>query len=241
MIDVVPFASLGRFDNEWLNARYHFSFASYRDPSRMGLGPLVVWNDDTIRAGSGFPHHGHRDMEIITYVRQGAITHEDHLGNKGRTEAGDVQVMSAGKGIIHGEWNREAGPTLLYQIWIMPDRAGLPPRWETRRFPRPDQDGLAVLASGHPEDAGKGALAINQDAALLAATLRPGASALHRFGTGRQGYLVVARGSLSANGVPVGERDGAVVRDERELRLSAGEEAELLLVDLPAGTGDAAH
>lgn len=136
MIEVIPFASLGRFDNEWLAARYHFSFANYRHRERDGLGPLLVWNDDTIQPGTGFPRHGHRDMEIITYVREGAITHEDHLGNVGRTEAGDVQVMSAGKGILHAEFNKEAEPARIFQIWIMPDAEGHKPRWETKAFPR---------------------------------------------------------------------------------------------------------
>ena len=109
MIEVQPFARLGRFDNDWLAARYHFSFAGYHDPARRGLGPLLVWNDDTVAPRGGFDPHGHRDMEIVTYVRAGAITHRDHLGNEGRTEAGDVQVMSAGTGIRHSEYNWEAG------------------------------------------------------------------------------------------------------------------------------------
>ncbi|MEX0760206.1 MAG: pirin family protein, partial [Tistlia sp.] len=136
MIDPRPFDSLGRFDNDWLAARYHFSFAGYHDPRRGGVGPLLVWNDDTIQPQTGFEQHGHRDMEIITYVRKGAISHRDHLGNEGRTEAGDVQVMSAGKGILHAEFNREAEPTQIYQIWIRPETAGVPPRWDARSFPK---------------------------------------------------------------------------------------------------------
>jgi redox-sensitive bicupin YhaK (pirin superfamily) len=135
MIEVRPFAELGRFDNDWLNARYHFSFGHYHDPARDGLGPLLVWNDDIIAPGGGFDLHGHRDMEIVTYVREGAISHRDHLGNEGRTEAGDVQVMTAGKGILHAEHNLEAGPTRLFQIWIRPQTNSLKPRWEQRRFP----------------------------------------------------------------------------------------------------------
>ena len=135
MIEVRPFAELGRFDNDWLNARYHFSFGHYHDPARDGLGPLLVWNDDIIAPGGGFDLHGHRDMEIVTYVREGAISHRDHLGNEGRTEAGDVQVMTAGKGILHAEHNLEAGPTRLFQIWIRPQTNSLKPRWEQRRSP----------------------------------------------------------------------------------------------------------
>ena len=234
MIEVIPFASLGRFDNEWLAARYHFSFANYRHRERDGLGPLLVWNDDTIQPGTGFPRHGHRDMEIITYVREGAITHEDHLGNVGRTEAGDVQVMSAGKGILHAEFNKEAEPARIFQIWIMPDAEGHKPRWETKAFPEGEAAGrLVVLASGREGDGDKGALAINQDAALLGATLPAGTTVTHAIGQGRQAYLVVARGTVRVNGTQVGERDGAVVSGESAIAIEAVGEAELLIADLP--------
>ena len=234
MIEVIPFASLGRFDNEWLAARYHFSFSNYRHRERNGLGPLLVWNDDTIQPGTGFPRHGHRDMEIITYVREGAITHEDHLGNVGRTEAGDVQVMSAGKGILHAEFNREAEPARIFQIWIMPDAEGHKPRWETKAFPKGEAAGrLVVLASGREGDGDKGALAINQDAALLGATLPAGTTVTHAIGQGRQAYLVVARGTVRVNGTQVGERDGAVVSGESAIAIEAVGEAELLIADLP--------
>jgi hypothetical protein len=234
MIEVIPFASLGRFDNEWLAARYHFSFANYRHRERNGLGPLLVWNDDTIQPGTGFPRHGHRDMEIITYVREGAITHEDHLGNVGRTQAGDVQVMSAGKGILHAEFNREAEPARIFQIWIMPDAEGHKPRWETKAFPKGEAAGrLVVLASGREGDGDKGALAINQDAALLGATLPAGTTVTHAIGQGRQAYLVVARGTVRVNGTQVGERDGAAVSGESAIAVEALGEAELLIADLP--------
>ena len=141
MIEIKRFDDLGRFQNDWLSARYHFSFANYYDPAQMGVGALRVWNDDTIRPGTGFDLHGHRDMEIITYVRAGAITHQDHLGNKGRTEAGDVQVMSAGKGIMHSEFNQEEEPTQIFQIWIEPAVQGVEPRWEARAFPKAERAG----------------------------------------------------------------------------------------------------
>ena len=234
MIEVIPFASLGRFDNEWLAARYHFSFANYRHRDRNGLGPLLVWNDDTIQPGTGFPRHGHRDMEIITYVREGAITHEDHLGNVGRTEAGDVQVMSAGKGILHAEFNKEAEPARIFQIWIMPDAEGHKPRWETKAFPKGEAAGrLVVLASGRDGDGAQGALAINQDAVLLGATLPVGTMVTHAIGQGRQAYLVVARGTVRVNGTQVGERDGVVVSGESAITVEAVGEAELLIADLP--------
>ena len=127
MIDIRPFDSLGAANHGWLDARHHFSFASYHDPQRMGWGRIRVWNDDTIAAKSGFPPHPHDNMEIVTFVRTGAITHEDSLGNKGRTVAGDVQVMSAGTGIRHSEFNLEDETTTIFQIWILPDSQGEPP------------------------------------------------------------------------------------------------------------------
>ena len=131
MIQVRPFNGLGGFRNEWLNARHHFSFGSYHDPDRMGFGRLRVWNDDEVAPGTGFDPHPHREMEIITYIREGAITHRDNLGNEGRTEAGDVQVMHAGTGIVHAEYNRESQPTRLFQIWIQPDKPRAQPGWST--------------------------------------------------------------------------------------------------------------
>ncbi len=232
MIEVRPFESLGRFDNDWLAARYHFSFAGYHDPARNGVGPLLVWNDDTVQPGRGFEPHGHRDMEIVTYVRTGAISHEDHLGNRGRIEAGDVQVMSAGTGIRHAEYNLEAEPTRIFQIWIEPAETGLAPRWEKRRFPQDASAGALIpLASGRPghEDA----LPINQDAAILGATLARGQRVSHRLEAGRQAYLVPARGRIRVNGVGAKARDGVTVREETEITIEAMEDAEILLADLP--------
>lgn len=227
MIDLRPFDRLGRFQNEWLNAHYHFSFSDYHDPQRMGLRTLRVWNDDTIRAGTGFPPHSHRDMEIITYVRKGAITHEDSLGHRGRTEAGDVQVMSAGTGITHAEFNADDEDCLLFQIWILPDQRGHEPRWETRRFP--ERGGkLEILASGRPGD---DALLIHQDAAILGASLAKGQTVRHALG-GRGGYLVVAKGRVRVNGVEMGERMGAAIEDESELAIEALDDAEIVLADV---------
>ena len=232
MIEVIPFVSLGRFDNDWLAARYHFSFAGYHDPSRTGVGPLLVWNDDTIQPKTGFDPHGHRDMEIITYVRQGAITHQDHLGNEGRTLAGDVQVMSAGSGIRHAEYNREDEPTLIYQIWIEPAERGLAPRWDTRSFPKADRTGgLVPLASGRPGH--DEALPIHQDAAVLGATLTAGQKMTHALGADRRGYLALAKGEIELNGQVLSARDGAVIAKEDELFITARSDSELLLADLP--------
>ena len=231
MIEIKPFDALGRFRNDWLSARYHFSFADYYDPANMGVGTLRVWNDDTIRPGSGFDMHGHRDMEIITYVREGAITHQDHLGNRGRTEAGDVQVMSAGTGIMHAEFNEEEDPTQIFQIWIEPALRGAEPRWETRAFPKSERAGeLVALASGRK--AHEGALPIHQDAAILGATLAPGQSVTHRLEAGRKLYLVPAKGRITVNDQSAGPRDGVVVSGVEEVTITAEEEAEILLADV---------
>jgi redox-sensitive bicupin YhaK (pirin superfamily) len=234
MIATTQLEDLGRFDNDWLNARYHFSFAGYHDPERTGLGPLVVWNDDKVQPGKGFDPHGHRDMEIITYVRTGAITHQDNLGNTGRTEAGDVQVMSAGTGIRHAEFNREDEPTTLFQIWIEPDRKGHAPRWDTRKFPKESRGGkLEVLASGRPEDADLDALTIHQDAAVLGATLKAGEEIVHSLKGGRSAYIVPALGNISINGAPAPERSGTAVTGVETITLRAETDAEIVVVDVP--------
>src|SRR3954466_670812 len=153
MIELQPYGSLGGGHHGWLDTRHHFSFADYHDLRRMHWGALRVWNDDEIDSGAGFPPHPHANMEIITYVRQGAITHQDNLGNRGRTEAGDVQVMSAGSGIRHAEYNLEAGTTKIFQIWIMPRAQGGEPSWGAKPFPKADRAGRVVtLASGIASD-----------------------------------------------------------------------------------------
>lgn len=230
MIQVQPFANLGRFRNDWLNARFHFSFGDYRDPTRMGAGALRVWNDDEIAAGQGFDPHPHRDMEIVTYVREGAITHKDSLGNEGRTEAGDVQVMHAGTGIVHAEYNKETTATRLFQIWIIPGKRGAQPGWGTRQFPR-QGGGLVALADGRDVADGS-ALPLNADAAVLAATLEKGQSVTHALPPGRVAYLVPSTGSVTVNGTKVNTRDGATITDEGTLTITADETAEVVLVDV---------
>jgi quercetin 2,3-dioxygenase len=231
MIELRPYATLGGDRLDWLDTRHHFSFAGYRDPERMGWGALRVWNDDEIAPGTGFPPHPHADMEIITYVRQGAVSHEDSLGNKGRTDTGDVQVMSAGSGIRHAEYNRESEPTRIFQIWIIPDRRGGAPSWGTRPFPKQERSGrLVALASGDKADSD--ALPIRADARVLGARLERGQEIEYRLRPGRHAYLVPASGAVSVNGVRIGERDGAAIRDEAILRLTAVDgAAELVLVD----------
>lgn len=225
-----PFASLGAADHGWLNAHHHFSFADYYDPARMSWGAIRVWNDDEIAARSGFPPHPHRDMEIITYVRTGAITHKDSLGNEGRTEAGDVQVMSAGTGIRHAEYNLEDETTTLFQIWIMPRANGGQPSWGAKPFPKGDRSGeFSILASGYDED--REALRIRADARLLGTTLKAGDSIRYDSAEGRHLYLVPATGRIDIDGQTFEARDGAAIIGGESIFITAIEDAEIVLVD----------
>ena len=231
MIELRPYNELGGAQHGWLDTRHHFSFANYYDPKRMRWGHLRVWNDDIIAAHTGFPAHPHRDMEIITYVRSGAITHQDSLGNRGRTEAGDVQVMSAGSGIAHSEMNEEDVATQIFQIWIMPDERGLPPSWGTKPFPKGERSGSFVtLASGLPGDTD--ALPIRTNARLVAATLKAGQSTEYHIAPGRKVYLVPASGEIEINGVVAAAGDGVAISDESLLKVSAQQDSEIVLVDV---------
>lgn len=230
MIELRPFSELGGANHGWLDAKHHFSFASYYDPDRMHWGDLRVWNDDVIAPQTGFPPHPHNDMEIITYVREGAITHRDSLGNHGRTEAGDVQVMSAGTGIRHSEYNLEDVETRIFQIWIIPSRTGEEPRWGAKPFPKGDRAGrFVVLASGFAND--NDALPIRTDARVVGATLKAGESAEYPLGKDRRGYLVPATGAVEIDGVRVNARDGAAINDLEVLKITALEDSEVILVD----------
>jgi redox-sensitive bicupin YhaK (pirin superfamily) len=228
MIHVRPFATLGHANHGWLDARHHFSFAGYHDPERMGWGRIRVWNDDKIAAKSGFPPHPHRDMEIITYVRTGAITHQDSMGNKGRTAAGDVQVMSAGTGVTHAEFNLEDEDTTLFQIWVETDRPGAAPGWGAMPFPKESRAGaFQLLASG---DSNGGALTINADARVFGATLAAGEAIEIDADPSRHLYLVPS-GAVTVNGVEAGARDGIAITGEARLRIEALADSELVLVD----------
>ncbi len=224
------FDTLGHANHGWLNARHHFSFASYYDPARMGWGAIRVWNDDEIAANNGFPPHPHQDMEIITYVRSGAITHQDSLGNKGRTEAGDVQVMSAGSGVRHAEYNLEPETTTIFQIWIEPTRKGGSPSWGAKPFPKGERSGAFVtLASGFENDGD--ALPIRANARVLAATVKAGESVTHSVGEGRHAYLVPATGAIAIDGERFAARDGAALSGGQTVTITAIEDSEIVLVD----------
>ena len=229
MIELRPFATLGAANHGWLDARHHFSFANYHDPARVHWGALRVWNDDRIAAGTGFPTHPHNDMEIITYVRTGAITHRDSMGNEGRTEAGDVQVMSAGNGVQHSEFNREDEETTLFQIWIIPDERGGTPHWGAAKFPKDDRSGKFVaLASGIEGDE---ALPIRANARVSGATLKAGESLTYDTTADRHLYLVPATGRIQIGTLEANARDGVAISQMDRITITALEDAELVLVD----------
>jgi quercetin 2,3-dioxygenase len=228
MIDVRKFDSLGHANHGWLDARHHFSFANYYDPNRMGWGRIRVWNDDRIAAKSGFPPHPHRDMEIITYVRTGAITHQDSMGNKGRTAAGDVQVMSAGTGVTHAEYNLEDEDTTLFQIWIETDKPNASPSWGAMPFPKQSREGrFQLLASGNGDDS---ALHINSDARILGAALKAGETLEYAADAARHLYLVPSA-KIDVNGTKADKRDGIAITGVDKVTVTAEEDAELVLVD----------
>ena len=222
--------TLDHGDRGWLKARHHFVVSAGGNKANSALGALVVWNDDEIAPGTGFGRHSHADMEIVTYVRQGAVTHEDSTGNVGRTVAGDVQVMSAGTGISHSERNLGEVPLKLFQIWLLPRHRGGTPRWDNRKFPKVDRAGrLITLASGDPQDAE--ALQIRADARVLGATLLAGTTVTHPLGRFRHSYLAPAQGVILVNGQRVVVGDGIAVVDEPKLNITAEEDAEFILVD----------
>ena len=223
-----PFNGLGKADHGWLNANHHFSFADYQDQARMNWGTVRVWNDDEIAPQTGFAPHRHDNMEIITYVREGAITHRDSMNNVGRTEAGDVQVMSAGTGVQHSEYNLEDTLCRLFQIWIIPRERGVSPAWHQRQFPKGDKSGVfTVLASGYAAD---DALPINANARVLGATLAAGEILEYDVADARHAYLVIAKGSVRISDQNIMARDGVAI-GAGALMIEAIEDAELVMVD----------
>ncbi len=233
MIDIIPFQTLGSANHGWLHAHHHFSFARYYDPERLGLPPLLVWNDDLIKAGTGFDMHPHDNMEIITYIREGAITHRDNLGNTGRTVAGNVQVMSAGTGIMHSEHNEESEDTILFQIWIQSHTSGVTPRWETRAFPKQSENQLIPLASGRDLHKDVDVLSIYQDAAVFAGLISARHDFVFNLEPNRHVYMVAATGKIQVNGESASARDGIHIKDLTQFEITASQDAEIVLADLP--------
>jgi quercetin 2,3-dioxygenase len=229
MLQTRPSSTLDGGDFGWLKAKHHFAVGPAGNPANRPLGALVVWNDDEIAPGTGFGLHGHANMEIISYVREGIVTHRDSIGNIGRIAAGDVQAISAGAGIRHSEHNLDTEPLRLFQIWLRPRANGGEPYWNTRRFPKQDRaNQFVVLASGLSADSE--ALAIRADARVLGATLRAGVRVQHELKDFRYGYLAPARGAVEVNGFRLAVGDGIAVFDEPLLAISADEDAEVILV-----------
>lgn len=220
-------------DSGWLSTYWHFSFADYDDPANVHFGPLRVFNDDVIQPGQGFGMHPHRDMEIITYVLDGRLEHRDHLGNRGVVHPGEVQVMSAGRGIMHAEYNASATETLhLLQLWVIPRNRGGQPRWEQKQFTKGQRQGrlLPVVSSGETP----GTLAIDQDATIYVSSLAAGQEVLHESGSAdRLAYVFVIAGGVTVNGTELSPGDQARITAARRLAIRAEQDAELILLDLP--------
>ncbi len=224
-------ADLGGGDYGWLKARHHFMATADGNPAHRSLGALVIWNDDEIAPGTGFPMHGHENMEIVSYVLEGAVSHRDSVGGQGRTEAGDVQAMSAGTGIRHEERNAGSVPLRLFQIWLRPRKNGGRPNWGTRPFPKSDRAGQwVVLASGMPGD--ENALPIRANARVLGATLKAGQSLRQFCSDTRHGYLVPVLGAVSVNGERVEAGDGVAMTQESMLIVEAIDDTEVVLVEV---------
>ena len=228
MINHHRFENLGGANHGWLNAKHHFSFANYYDPQKLCHGELMVINDDIITPNTGFDTHPHQNMEIITYVRKGAITHKDNKGNQGRTTAGNVQVMSAGTGIYHSEFNLENEETNIYQIWIKPKIVGIEPEWNMAEFPKePVEDSLQLLVSGDKT----APLNINQDARIYAGRLNKGIKVKHNV-IGKA-YVLISEGNIDVNGNKTEKGDGLSISDETSLEFEALNDAELLIIEVP--------
>jgi len=232
MIVLRPASARGHADHGWLDTRHTFSFADYYDPAHMGFGPLRVINEDRVAPGAGFGAHGHRDMEIFSYVVAGALAHKDSMGNGSTIRPGDVQIMSAGSGVRHSEFNGSATePVHFLQIWIEPDREGGAPRYAEAHFATDEKrNRLRLILS---QDGREGSLAMQQDACVYASLLETGRSAEHTLAQGRKAWAQVIKGAITANGARAQAGDGLAIFDEPTLTIMAQDDAEFLLFDLP--------
>jgi len=232
MITLRPATERGHASHGWLDSWHTFSFAGYYDPQQMGFSVLRVINDDHVQPGQGFGMHGHRDMEIVTYLLEGVLEHKDSMGNGSLIRPGEVQRMSAGTGVQHSEFNASRTDLVhLLQIWLLPARDGIAPSYEQKMFPAEDKRGrLRLIAS---PDGREGSVVLHQDACLYATLLDGEERAVHRFAPGRVGYVHVARGEVALAGLALQAGDGARINDEQEVVLSDGRQAEVLLFDLP--------
>lgn len=222
----------GHGNHGWLDTYHTFSFSDYYDPQFMGYGPLRVINEDTVAPGAGFPTHGHRDMEIVSYVLEGALSHKDSMGNGSVIKPGDVQRMSAGTGVMHSEYNAsKESPVHFLQIWILPRSPQLPSGYEQKHFSDEEKRGRLRLCAS--PDGADGSVRIQQDAWMFATLLENGDSVSHTFASGRKGWLHVARGAALINGISLRKGDGVAIDGEREIKLSAQARAEVLLFEFP--------
>lgn len=238
MIKHYPYKSLGNANHGWLKSKHHFSFANYYNSTRMGFGKLRVVNDDWVEPGTGFPSHPHRNMEIISIIRSGAVTHQDSEGNKGITKAGEVQVMSAGTGILHSEYNKTKEPLTFYQIWIETNKNDVTPRWESKKFPTKQANALTLLASGYAEDK-NAALFINQEARIYGGTLAKGTIVEHDLT--HQAYILASSGMFKVEAIPntssktkaitMNKGDGAEVTQSNSIILRATTDCEIIIID----------
>lgn len=234
MITIRPAEERGQAEHGWLSARHSFSFAAYHDAQHMGFGPLRVINDDRIQPAKGFGTHGHENMEIVTYVLEGALAHKDSMGNGSIIRPGEVQRMTAGTGIQHSEFNASDSEVLrLLQIWILPEKDGLEPGYEQKSFPAETLSGTLRLVASR--DGREGSVTVHQDVALFAARLDQDQTVRHALAAGRKAWLQVARGDVLLNGLDLKEGDGAAIEAEDEVELIGVDGAEILLFDLPAG------
>ena len=232
MITLRKSSNRGHADHGWLQSWHTFSFADYHDPAEMGWHGLRVINEDIVQPGKGFGMHGHRDMEIVTWILDGALEHKDSMGNGEVIRPGEAQRMSAGKGVLHSEFNpSQEQATHLLQIWIEPNVRGVRPSYEQTFFPSEERRGRLRLVASH--DGREGSVTIHQDAALYAALLAPGETVRHALAAGRHAYLHVARGAVRLNSQSLRDGDGAKIADEAELDIAATSDAEILLFDLP--------
>ncbi|MBK66783.1 MAG: hypothetical protein CMP22_01470 [Rickettsiales bacterium] len=228
MLKIYPKEQLGHAKYSWLNTRYHFSFSNYYNPTRMNFGSLRVINDDIIAAKTGFDPHPHDNMEIITYVRKGAITHKDSMGNEGKTNAGDVQVMSAGTGVVHAEYNLEDEDTILYQIWITPKKRDVEPRWEQREFPKDFvDDKLKLIVSGQEDSDG---IYIHQDAEIYAGRIKSGNQIKHNLKA--PAYILISEGEVTLNDQTLKAGDGAEVFEIDTLNIDSKQDCEILVIEI---------
>ncbi len=235
MITHFPYDNLGKANYGWLKSSHHFSFANYYNPARQGFGALLVVNDDWVQAGMEFGAHHHNNMEIISYIRSGALSHEDSTGNKGVVASGEVQVMSAGSGIVHSEYNHTQVPMTFYQIWIQTKQKNVEPRWDSKLFPTDFSNSeLPLLVSGYPQDKGK-ALFIHQDARIFGGKLKKGVSFSH--GITHQAYVLASEGEFEledkGSTICLNKGDGAQVSDVNQVTITALSDCEIVLIDAP--------